>query len=276
MKTRDKVILGGTGVAGLAGLLWWLLKDRAKEEPCTEGERECIGNDLYECIAGEWVLVEADSAECRYKPPEMRLLFHEPWLDVEDWDMELPIRYILDDVHYVEPLSIRMGSPTYGLNLCMLSRHPDTQNLPVGQVDTWWRMNDSTGRGYPMILFRHQTPLGAASFEVASCYFIKIGDQFIAIGKRSGGITHKSWTWWIRQPINMWHRNRFTWWMSGNSMLMKVEAWDGIQWLQIGKIQTDPNPAWTDSPINRVGVGTLTTKEGTYVWFDETDIYGPK
>lgn len=35
-----------------------------KEEVCTEGDTKCIGSDLYECINGQWQIVEEASPEC--------------------------------------------------------------------------------------------------------------------------------------------------------------------------------------------------------------------
>lgn len=31
---------------------------------CSEGEQKCIGNDLYECQGGTWVLIEQNSSVC--------------------------------------------------------------------------------------------------------------------------------------------------------------------------------------------------------------------
>ena len=38
--------------------------------PCTEGETKCVGYDLYKCIGGKWQLVERNSEQCGYVPPE--------------------------------------------------------------------------------------------------------------------------------------------------------------------------------------------------------------
>lgn len=37
---------------------------------CTEGEAKCIGYGLYQCVGGEWILIEENSTECGYTPPE--------------------------------------------------------------------------------------------------------------------------------------------------------------------------------------------------------------
>ncbi|MHC1589320.1 MAG: hypothetical protein ACXQS1_05855 [Methermicoccaceae archaeon] len=54
-----------------------LLKENAEEcgyqqQPpaeCEEGETQCVGYDLYECLNGQWALVERNSEECGYVPP---------------------------------------------------------------------------------------------------------------------------------------------------------------------------------------------------------------
>jgi len=66
MANKGVIVVGGIGIAlGLA----WLLSKEVEAAPCTEGETDCRGVDLYQCIGGEWMLVEEDSLECGYVPP---------------------------------------------------------------------------------------------------------------------------------------------------------------------------------------------------------------
>lgn len=43
--------------------------------PCTPGDTKCIGPDLYECEAGQWVLVERNAPQCVKKPFPWHYLF---------------------------------------------------------------------------------------------------------------------------------------------------------------------------------------------------------
>lgn len=54
---------------------WWDLIVESEEQSfqyssCIEGETICMGMDLYQCINGTWQLVERNSQECGYQPPE--------------------------------------------------------------------------------------------------------------------------------------------------------------------------------------------------------------
>ncbi|MDD3492306.1 MAG: hypothetical protein PHU95_02235 [Candidatus Thermoplasmatota archaeon] len=62
----------GLGIGAVA-----LYAIRAKGEPsppppppCTEGETRCEGYDLYVCQDGRWVLLEGNSEQCGFIPPE--------------------------------------------------------------------------------------------------------------------------------------------------------------------------------------------------------------
>lgn len=73
MNTRDDDNGGSTGIIILVGggllaaALYYAMKTRAG---CVEGDRKCVGYDLYECINGEWVLIEEDSPTCGYPEEE--------------------------------------------------------------------------------------------------------------------------------------------------------------------------------------------------------------
>jgi len=49
-----------------SAFLFWVT--RAAPPICEEGDRKCVGYDLYECRGGKWALIEANSPECGYTP----------------------------------------------------------------------------------------------------------------------------------------------------------------------------------------------------------------
>lgn len=44
-------------------------RDLIVHKVCEEGKRDCRDYDLYECVSGEWELIEHNSTECGYIPP---------------------------------------------------------------------------------------------------------------------------------------------------------------------------------------------------------------
>jgi len=192
---------------------------------------------------------------------------------IGDWDFQAQLGYALDSAIYVvEPSSLRLTSWVYGLYLMALCRRSNVLCLPDGQIHTWMRHSDR-GRTEPVITFRHQSPLGSVAFD--NCYWATFDTAYVQLILTVDGVTHRTWLWTLANPINTWLRRRITWWMTATTLNFQLDYWDGSNWVQFGDILSDPNPPWTDSDVNRVGLGVNLTDPGYYDWFDETYILGP-
>ena len=69
-----------------------------------------------------------------------------------------------------------------------------------------------------------------------------------------------------------WYKVRCTWWVSQGVLIVRVEYFDGSEWVKLCDDFTDTANNWADSATNRVGLSGY----GYYgCWWDDTIIYAP-
>jgi len=196
-----------------------------------------------------------------------------------DWDHS-DDTWSLDDTVYVsEPKSLKWPQPTAsGAHRASLCKHEGTIALNEGRVVTWIRHNHLNG--YTRIYFRNQAPVGTANHN--NCYFVAWNSNTSIVGLRkvvNGNLTllaDKAYGGGFTYPVNEWRKVRVTWWEDGGVLYVRVEWWNGAEWVQICDDFYDPDNLWSGETVNRCGVGTAYySVSGIVCWFDDTEIWGP-
>lgn len=219
--------------------------------------------------------------------PEFYLAYYEPW-SVEMGE-QLPwtfhpstaFLWMLDNSIYVSPpSSLRLTSSLQYSFFGLLCNVPATWNLPEGRLVTSFQ--NPNYYVYPRFLFRNQSPTypehaiagnAMVPTNTYSGYFSSMGCH---VTKRGGvGPTWSNYWRWPQQLIyNTWYTARISWFNFANGLVVRAEFWDGTQWVALTPDGFDSNPWWSDSAINRVGVGYGRPNFGGYTRFDDTEIWG--
>lgn len=173
-----------------------------------------------------------------------------------DWDFR-NASWLIDTAQYVSsPSSLKFtGSNT------ALCKNSVPATIPLGHVEFWFRSQAVSA--YPLIIeFRNQAAVGSANR--ADTYELQrtldgINSDAVAFWRFEGGIAQ-----WIARlgaitslPANTWHKFRVSWWESWGQLRMRLERWDGANWVQEGSDQVDPVNKWSDSAINRCGLSSF-------------------
>ncbi len=197
---------------------------------------------------------------------------------VSDWDWFLPVGgKSLDPTLYISTPTSLKGSPSGGTSIrcCCLSRLAEAQNLPQGQLVSYYRRGSNPCGLGPA--FRNQSALGSPTmsngyhgyFSTTSLtVYRRVNDVDVQIG----GIS-------VSLPNAMWKRYRTTWWNGENllgvpAICIRLEEDDGAgNWVLKGTLYDTANQ-WKDSEVNRVGLtwqggGTQTVN------YDDTEIWIP-
>jgi len=224
------------------------------------------------------------------RPPKMKLIGLERWSYAEppkfkkilppeipgatsDWDFG-SAPWQLDTSTYVSsPSSLKFfnASATYPI----LCKYPGTTNISQGAIVSYIKSPLNWGSGYAPIFyffFRNQTPLGSTpSISLGYFIFIRIDSSQCSIYKDTsplqGGISL------ISKPSDatQWNKYRATWWTDpgGAGLMIRLEYWNGSQWVKMINDYNDPENKYTASSINRVGFCGFNNN----IWFDDTEIW---
>jgi hypothetical protein len=154
--------------------------------------------------------------------------------------------------------------------------------IPEGRIVTWYRF----GYGAPGLYwgcpfnFRNQTTDGGSILW--QFYDLALYGSVTGAGKPQdraslGRVTSTSaradlGTKTISPTLapDTWHRLRVSWWISAGVLMVRLEYFNGTDWVKLCDDWADITNLWATSPTNRVSVGGVTTY-GT--WFDDTEIW---
>jgi hypothetical protein len=158
--------------------------------------------------------------------------------------------------------------------------------IPEGRIVTWYRFGNGAQTfvqwGAPFI-FRNQTTDGGS--WVYQYYDISLFGSASGAGKpqdraSAGRVTSSSArtdlgtkTISLSLNPNTWYKLRATWWVSSGVFMIRLEYFDGTDWVQMCDDWADNTNSWATSSINRVGVGGVYTATPISSWFDDTEIW---
>jgi hypothetical protein len=224
------------------------------------------------------------------RPPKMKLIGIERWSYLEppkfkrifppeipgatsDWDFG-SVPWQLDTSTYVSsPSSLKITRT--GTLYPILCKYSGTTNISQGQIVNYAKAGVNWGGSYAprfYFFFRNQTALGATPSN-SSGYDLYIDTYYSDIGVEKDGATFLPDTSILSKPsdISQWNKFRLTWWTDpgGAGLMIRIEYWDGSQWVKMINDVNDPQNKYASSSLNRVGI---TGKNGN-AWFDDTEIW---
>lgn len=214
-------------------------------------------------------------------PPVPRRPWELPAV-LTDWDLPPSGYYKLDATVYVsEPSSIYLKYGYYAL----LKQSAVGMALAQGRIESYYRHDGartkSTSTQYSQFMFRNQAPDGTRAHN--KTYAI----QFY--GPYSGTSWHQNGALFMYQDDtssveiatrslainldpNTWYQIRCTFWVSQGVLIVRLEYFDGSDWVKLCDDFTDSANRWADSDTNRVGVNAYAYYG---CWWDDTIIYAP-
>jgi hypothetical protein len=194
-----------------------------------------------------------------------------------DWDFS-GIQWMLDTSNYVDPPAALKIS--YMNLLALLKQSSVGMPLPEGMIETYFKHTASTsGQAAGWIYFRNQSAdggTGSTSFYRIQLWGSVPGEnQPIDMARLQRGtsvIEVKT----LNPPIYpyQWERVRVKFWVYAGVLFVSLEKYvvsgEGGAWVKLCTDWNDPQNAWANSSINRVGVCSLYTYP---CLFDVTKIY---
>jgi hypothetical protein len=224
------------------------------------------------------------------RPPKMKLVGIERWSYLEppkfrrilppeipgatsDWDFG-STPWQLDTSTYVSaPSSLKILPNSNGYPI--LCKYSGTTNISQGALVSYVKCNANWGvTNYSpfYFYFRNQTALGSTPSSSYG-YYVYINTYNIYINiYRDTTIISGSLSL-ISKPSNitLWTQYRLTWWTDpgGAGLMIRLEYWDGSQWVKMINDCNDPQNKYATSSINRVGISAVSNN----AWFDDTEIW---
>jgi len=197
-----------------------------------------------------------------------------------DWDF-YNANWALDTQNYVSPPS----SVRFNIGNCaLLKQSAAGQAIVNGRVETYYRTDGFRNYfgqfNYGTIIFRSNASDGSTSSS--SAYFLELYNPSGGSGAPATNavlLLYLSGTYYtIGTPslstqlsANTWNRIRATWWVSQGVLIVRLEYYNGTDWVQLCADFTDSKNAGASNTINRVGVGS--SYPYAYGWADDTVIY---
>ena len=200
-----------------------------------------------------------------------------PHHSVSDWDFTHGTLYrFLDTTQWVSsPTSLRMKyTTTPNITGCILSNLVGCQNIPQGELRTWYR---APYVGSVPFNFRNQDTSTTPS--QTNCYAVNISNLYIRLLRIVGGVATTigdvPFTW----QANTWFHLRVKFWngvnLSGeDSLCAEIYQEVGGAWVKLGDTLYDNQNKWKGSGVNRLGL-RYQTDSSMPNWFDDTEIWGP-
>jgi len=224
------------------------------------------------------------------RPPKMKLIGLERWSYLEppkfkrilppeipgatsDWDFG-SVPWQLDTSTYISaPSSLKLMNT--GAALALLCKYPGTTNISQGQIVTYAKASYDWGNSYApgfVFIFRNQTDLGSTPSLSSSYYleldvygpYVKIYRDGSQLGSNISPISKPS-------SATQWNQYRVTWWTDtgGAGLMIRLEYWNGSQWVKMINDYNDPKNKYATSSLNRVGI----SQSYKTAWFDDTEIW---
>jgi len=224
------------------------------------------------------------------RPPKMKLIGLERWSYLEppkfkrifppeipgatsDWDFG-SAPWQLDTSNYVSaPSSLKiLSTSTLYPILC---KYPGTTNISQGQIASYVKANYNWGNSsapYIYLFFRNQSSVGSTPSGQNS-YTIYLIISSITARIYKPGLSLYVNTSLLAYPSDatQWNKYRLTWWTDpgGAGLMVRLEYWDGSQWVKMINDVNEPSNQYASSSINRVGIGAGSGP----AWFDDTEIW---
>jgi hypothetical protein len=230
------------------------------------------------------------------RPPKMKLVGIERWSYREpprfrrilppeipgatsDWDFNQSA-WILDTSTYVSsPSSLKLNTKTV-----ISCKYPGTTNISQGQLVTWLKTQYGAGGSvtdYFSLWFRDQSPVGSINANYANSSYWVVNNGYTLVFYvnapsfylyRDGNQIYYTSSW-LATPSSWtsWNKYRVTWWndTGGAGLMIRLELWNGSNWVKMLNDMNDPQNKYATSSINRVGGGSGVSS----VWFDDTEIW---
>jgi hypothetical protein len=195
-----------------------------------------------------------------------------------DWDFYSS--WTLDTSVYISaPSSLKL---TYVTSLALL-KHSVSGLITEGRiVDNIRFYRTRTTSTYPTYVFRANAADGGADYSAGYCIVLKGSDvsndaplnrATLCYGSRS------SPTEILAQSINpalaqnTWYKLRVTWWVSAGVLMVRLEYFDGTDWVKLCSDWADTNNRYATNSIQRCGVGAAQCISPYYTWHDDTEIW---
>lgn len=198
---------------------------------------------------------------------------------VSDWDFQDSLIYSLTPIYYISPptslkLERRGGYPAEGAVLCRIAT---TQNLPQGRVITAGRKAYDANNF--KVTFRNQAPLGSSAMN--NCYMATLEKTRWLLHSYIDGTPTIIGTQAATSDPGTWEFLRITWWngmtpAGEEALAVTMEKYIAGEWVKQGDTIYHEANLWKDSEINRCGLSCYVIGADYYVWYDDTEIWGPE
>jgi hypothetical protein len=188
---------------------------------------------------------------------------------VADWDKEFSYWSLDTSVKVSDPSSIRIYNLTGDYFHAFLSRDASAQNVRDGMMIGYCLYSSSTG-GFGFN-FRNQAALGAANHNNCYLWYYYAYEHALRLYRVvNGGFTLlRSVS--LSLSADTWYKFRTSWWSDPGlgGLVIRLERWDGSNWVKVFDDYVDSGDYWKDSSVNRCG--PLGYRSGGY--HDDTEIY---
>jgi hypothetical protein len=200
-----------------------------------------------------------------------------------DWQFQTSDWTLDTSIYISAPSSLKWT--TYGVR-ALLNQSAAGGPIAEGRLVTWYRFGNGASTNYGFgrpFSFRNQTPDGGS--WVWQLYDIMLFGSVGGAGKpqdqaSAGRVTSSSsradlGTKTISPSLNpnTWYKLRVTWWVSAGVLMIRLEYFDGTDWVKLCDDWADSINSWATSSINRVGIGAANTVTPYGSWFDDTEIW---
>ena len=199
-----------------------------------------------------------------------------------DWDLPPAGKYTLDARLYVsEPSCLNIEDGYYAL----LKQSAVGMPLAQGRIESYYRHTGARTKyvstRHSQFMFRNQAPDGTLAHnktyaiqfygpysdvtwpQNGALFMYQDDTNPVQIDTRSLAINLDPWRW---------YQIRCTFWVSQGVLIVRLEYFNGTDWVKLCNDFTDTANRWADSPTNRVGVGAFSYYR---CWWDDTIIYAP-
>jgi hypothetical protein len=190
---------------------------------------------------------------------------------VADWDKESS-QWSLDTTRKVsDPSSIRIRNTTGDRLNVFLSRNESAQNVRDGMMIGYCLYPSGisyVGFGFT---FRNQAALGSADHNNCYLWYYNTNTGNLHLYRYVGGSLTNLRTVSVSYPPDTWMRFKTSWWSDPGlgGLVIRLERWDGSNWVKVFDDYVDSADYWKDSSVNRCG--PLGYYNGS--WHDDTEIY---
>lgn len=188
---------------------------------------------------------------------------------LSDWDFFTP-NYILSPDEFISPpTSLK---ETINAEVIALCRHPDTLNLPGGEIRTHFKRAHIAGL-HNKLIFRSQAPLGSSNLTL--CYYIELTWTQATLQQVTPGLVLQKGVWHFEVPDDEWYHIRAKFWTAvggpyDGQLVVDLYIEQDAEWVSCDATVYDPDNLYPDTGIARCG---LTIGRSSFT--DNTEIAGP-